>query len=94
MGIIKRKITGIPPIKFPINISGLCSATAVNPTANSGVDVKSPRIIKETAKDESPSFLENLSTEDTTSPAPSHMKIKEAIYKSKFAISTIYSIEN
>ena len=84
----------MPPIKLPTNISGLCSETAVSPTANSGVEVKSPKIINETAKDERPSFLENLSTDETTSPAPSHMNIKEAIYKGILVISTTPSIEN
>lgn len=77
IGMIKRKITGTPPRRFPTNISGLLSAIAVSPTANSGDDVRIPRIINETAKVESLNFRENLSVEETIRPAPIHIKINE-----------------
>ncbi len=79
-GIIRRKITTIPPIKFPTNISGLCSDTAVSPTANSGMEVRIPRIKKERANEESLSFLEMISTEDIISPEPNHIVINETKY--------------
>ncbi len=63
-----------PPIKFPTKISGVPFATAWRPTENSGVEVRSPKSKKDTAKDESLSFSENLLVEETINPDPIQIK--------------------
>lgn len=60
-GIIKSKITKDPPIKLPTKISGLLSKIELIPTDISVVEVKIPKIKKETKKDETLMVLEKLS---------------------------------
>ena len=88
-GIIRKKITIIPPIKVPTNISGLPSEIAASDRLISGIEVRRPNRKKETAKEDTFNLCDNLSIEFIINPDPIHMKIYAIAIISKLIIISI-----
>lgn len=85
-GIIKKKITIIPPIKSPTNNSGRWFKILLMPSPISGVEVSIPRTKKETAKDDRRTSLEKRDADDTMRPAANQSRRKAFIYTKKLKI--------
>jgi len=73
-GIMRRKITIIPPIKLPTKISGSLEVIEVRPRANSGIEVMSPRIKKDALKLDIRNLRENLVIDSTIKLAPNQIE--------------------
>jgi hypothetical protein len=71
------------PIRFPTKISGSFSKMAFTPTESSLIEVKSPRIKKETIKEDIFKVLDNLPTALTAIPDPIQIPANEKRYISR-----------
>ena len=87
--MIKKKITIIPPIRFPTKISGFPSESAARDKLISGIEVRIPNKKKDIAKDDTFNFLEILSTDLIINPEPNQIAKKLIIKTARFITVSI-----
>src|SRR3989344_1676829 len=80
------------PIRLPAKMLGFLSITELMPIESSGIEVKSPKTMKEIAKADIESFLENRSIPDTINPAENHTRKNEKMNTARSKTIPIESV--